>query len=51
MGSIMLKKKDLQKKLDKLRRNKRAYQRGTHEYEERIRLEQQIDNHLYAKDN
>lgn len=46
----MAKKRELQLKLDKLRRNERSFKKGTKEFDERIKLEQQIDAHLYDKD-
>lgn len=45
----MTTKEELQKQLDKLRRDSRSFRKGTEQYEARIRLEQQLDMGLYDK--
>lgn len=45
-----MKKEQMQKKLDALRRDRRSFQKGTSQFMERAKLEQLLDNKLYEKD-
>lgn len=46
----MATKEELQKKLDKLRKDKRAYQHGTSQFIQRVKLEQQLDMGIYDRE-
>lgn len=37
------------KALDRLRKDKRSFHKGTEQYEDRMRLEMILDQHLYDK--
>lgn len=43
-------KKELQNRLDRLRKDRRSFQKDTEQYLERIRLEQQLDMYIYEKE-
>jgi hypothetical protein len=42
-------KKQAQAELDRLRKDKRSFHRGTPQYERRLHLETVLDQHLYEK--
>lgn len=43
-------KKEMQQKLDNLRRDSRAWKKGTKQFEERLKLEWLLEEHLYDKE-
>ena len=43
-------KKEIQKRLDTLRKRHEAFKHGTEQWNERVRLEMLLDNHLYDKE-